>query len=215
MNIARLELKGDPKLIPLILDLDREISAVQERETVKFRASMTPQEAMDAYVKVLHARRWILPLEVTLSRRRVGSSSRLRQKTPRAFHLDMEVIVTDRTSSTLSRASFTDQLHLKSRLRRHQHERLAEASTAGPHRNDILPLLELSYIPIADLRPSSRKVRKLDPAHVREVASAIAALGFCVPLLVGRGNEIINGEVRYEGPSNWALILFPASGSDI
>ena len=78
MNIARLGLKGDPKLIPLILDLDREISAVQERETVKFRASMTPQEAMDAYVKVLHARRWILPLEVTLEvADGVGSSSRL------------------------------------------------------------------------------------------------------------------------------------------
>jgi len=54
MNIARLALKGDPKLLPLILDLDREISAAREREIVKLRANMTPQEAMDAYLEVLH-----------------------------------------------------------------------------------------------------------------------------------------------------------------
>lgn len=42
--------------------------------------------------------------------------------------------------------------------------------------NDMLPRLELSHIPIADLRPSARKLRKLDPVHVRDVASAISAL---------------------------------------
>ena len=115
----------------------------------------------------------------------------------------------DRSSSTLSRASFTEQLHRKSRLRRHQQERLAEASTAGPRRNDILPLLELSYIPIADLRPSSRKLRKLDPSHVREVASAIAALGFCVPLLVGRDNELIDGEIRFKAAKQLGLAVIP------
>jgi len=117
--------------------------------------------------------------------------------------------VIDRTNSILARALLTDQLREKSRHRRDRQERLAKAPTARPRRNDILPRLELSDIPIADLRPSARKVRKLDPAHVREVASSIGALGFCVPLLVGRDNEIINGEVSYEAAKQLGLDRLP------
>ena len=115
----------------------------------------------------------------------------------------------DRTNSILLRAAFTDQLRQKSRHRRDRQERLAKASAARPRRNDILPRLELSYIPIADLRPSPRKVRKLDPAHVREVAASISTLGFCVPLLVGRDNQIINGEVSYEAAKQLGLDRLP------
>jgi DNA modification methylase len=121
----------------------------------------------------------------------------------------LEIEVKDRTKSILPPAAFTDQLGRKSRHRRHRQERLAQASSARPRRNDILPGLELSYIPTADLRPSPRKVRKLDPAHVREVASSIGALGFCVPILVGCGNEIINGEVSYEAGKQLGLDRLP------
>ena len=69
----------------------------------------------------------------------------------------------------------------------------------------MLPRLELSYVPLEELRPSARKLRKLDPAHVREVASSISVLGFCDPLLVGRGNELIDGEARYEAAKQWRL----------
>ena len=65
---------------------------------------------------------------------------------------------------------------------------MALASAAQRRRNDILPRLELSYVPLNELRPSARKLRKLDPAHVRDVASSISLLGFCEPLMVGRGN---------------------------
>ena len=34
----------------------------------------------------------------------------------------------------------------------------------------------------------SREIRKLDPAHVREVANAISTLGFCAPVLIGKDN---------------------------
>jgi ParB-like chromosome segregation protein Spo0J len=67
-----------------------------------------------------------------------------------------------------------------------------------PLRNDLLPLLAISDVPLRELRPAKRKLRRLDAAHVREVAGAIGALGFCQPILVGRGNEIIDGEVRFE-----------------
>ena len=117
--------------------------------------------------------------------------------------------MTDRADPSPLRPVFTEQLRQKSRLRRGQQERLAKASAARPRRNDILPRLELTYILIADLRPSARKLRKLDPAHIREVASSISALGFCVPLLVGRDNEIIHGEVRYEAAKQLGLDRLP------
>ena len=58
-----------------------------------------------------------------------------------------------------------------------------------------------------DLR--REKLRKLDPAHVREVAASIGALGFCVPILVGRDNEIIHGEVSYEAGKQLGLDRLP------
>jgi hypothetical protein len=120
----------------------------------------------------------------------------------------MEMVVTGADSSPL-RPVFTEHLRRKSRLRRDQQERLAKVSAARSRRNDILPRLQLSYIPIADLRPSARKLRKLEPAHIREVASSISALGFCVPLLVGRDNEIIHGEVSYEAAKQLGLDRLP------
>ena len=86
---------------------------------------------------------------------------------------------------------------------------MAAASSARPRRNDLLPRLELSYVPFEELRPSARKLRKLDPAHVREVASSISLLGFCDPLLIGRGNELVHGEVRYEAARQLGLDRVP------
>ena len=117
--------------------------------------------------------------------------------------------MTDRADLSPLRPVFTERLRRKSRVRRDHQERLAKASAARPRRNDILPRLELSEIRIADLRPSPRKVRKLDPAHVREVAASIGALGFCVPLLVGRDNEIIHGEVSCEAARQLGLDRVP------
>jgi DNA modification methylase len=62
---------------------------------------------------------------------------------------------------------------------------------------------------IDDLRASPRKLRNLDPTHVREVAGSIGALGFCEPILVGRDNDIIHGEVRYEAGKQLGLDRLP------
>src|SRR5262249_29453311 len=105
-------------------------------------------------------------------------------------------------------ATLVDQLRLKSRSRREDQERMALASAARP-RNDMLPRLELSYIRLEELRPSARKLRKLDPAHVREVVSSISLLGFCDPLLIGRGNELIHGEARYDAAKQLGLDRIP------
>lgn len=96
-----------------------------------------------------------------------------------------------------TRPSFRNQLRGKSRRRRDELDRMAKAAaTPRPLRNDLLPLLALSYVPLPKLRRTNRKFRRLDPVHVREIASAIGFLGFCHPILVGRDNEIIDGEVR-------------------
>ena len=117
--------------------------------------------------------------------------------------------MTDRFNPITPRASLSDQLRRKSRNRREGQERMTVASVAQRRRNDMLPRLELSYVPLGELRPSARKLRKLDPAHVREVASSISLLGFCDPLLVGRGNELIDGEARYEAAKQLGLERVP------
>ncbi len=55
-----------------------------------------------------------------------------------------------------------------------------------------------------------RRVRKLDAAHVLDVAGAISALGFCVPILIGKDNLILDGEVRLEAARHIGLATVPA-----
>src|SRR5229473_1525721 len=91
------------------------------------------------------------------------------------------------------------QLKAKSRHRRETMGRLTAASSPSRLlRNDLLPLLDPAHISIDDLRMPAREVRKLDPAHVREVANSISALGFCAPILVGKGNLVLDGAARVQ-----------------
>ena len=106
-------------------------------------------------------------------------------------------------------ATLGDQLRLKSRKRRKTQEGMALPSAAQGRRNDRLPRLELTYVRLEELRPSARKLRNLDPGHVREVASSISLLGFCDPILIGRGNELIDGEARYEAAKQLGLDRVP------
>jgi hypothetical protein len=43
----------------------------------------------------------------------------------------------------------------------------------------------LVYVPLEDLRMPAREIRKLDPAHVLDVANAISTLGFCARGVAG------------------------------
>ena len=99
----------------------------------------------------------------------------------------------------------TNQLKAKNRRRRESQERLRSPSPVRASRNDPLPNLDLVYVALADLRMPAREIRKLDPAHVREVANAISAFGFCAPVLVGKGNAVIDGGVRVEAARQLGL----------
>jgi DNA modification methylase len=93
--------------------------------------------------------------------------------------------------------SLTGSLKTKSRRRREGLKLLAASSSpVRAPRNDLLPRLDLAYLLLEDLRMPVREVRKLDPAHVREVANSISALGFCAPILVGKDNLVLDGAVR-------------------
>ena len=95
--------------------------------------------------------------------------------------------------------SFKETLKGKSRRRREDLARLAApAAAARALRNDVLPHLGIVYVPLDDLHSPARKVRARDPAHMREVAGTISALGFCVPILIGKNNLVIDGEARLE-----------------
>jgi DNA modification methylase len=106
--------------------------------------------------------------------------------------------------------SLQHQLQRKSRRRREHLLRLAKAS-AAPHarRNDPVPQLELVSIGLDDLRLPARKTRKCSPAHVREVMSSISELGFCAPILVGKGNIVLDGEIRVEAAKHLGLAAVP------
>jgi hypothetical protein len=125
-------------------------------------------------------------------------------------------MVTNKHILLIDEQSLRQKLQRKSRGRRKDLVQLAKAS-AAPHarRNDPLPQLELVNVRLDDLNLPVRKTRKCMPAHVREVMGSISELGFCAPVLIGKDNLILDGEVRIEAARPWVLPLCPASGSII
>jgi hypothetical protein len=54
LNTTNLALNGNPKLIPLVLAIEREISAIAERENIpKITEDMTPHQAVDTFMRYL------------------------------------------------------------------------------------------------------------------------------------------------------------------
>lgn len=120
-------------------------------------------------------------------------------------------MTTDRRSQFNEHDPLKDQLKTKNRDRRESLARVArQGAGARGVRNDVLPQLELVLMSIDDLRPSSRKVRKKDPAHVREVAASMSELGFCDPVLVGKNNVVLDGEIRLDAARLLGLTTVPA-----
>ena len=76
-------------------------------------------------------------------------------------------------------------------------------------RNDLLPRLELAHVPLECLKMPARELRKLHPAHVRQVVDAIGALGFCAPILIGKDNVVLDGAARVEAARRLGLERVP------
>ena len=110
----------------------------------------------------------------------------------------------------LRRDSLREGLKVKGRSRREAAVRHAEAEKGSrPRRNDILPSLRIEPYPVDALKSHVRKLRKSDPAHVREIANSIGTLGFNVPLLIGKDNVVIDGDSRMEAAKLLGLSSVP------
>ena len=113
-------------------------------------------------------------------------------------------------TTPLSGRSLQNGLKAKSRRRRQELAELA-AGSPPPHpiRNDLVPKLELVERAPADLGVPARNVRKIEAAHLREIAAAIASLGFCDPVLIDEGNGVLDGVVRVEAAKLLGLTHIP------
>ena len=110
----------------------------------------------------------------------------------------------------LSHDSLREGLKSKGRSRRGAAARHVEAEKGSPvRRNDILPSLQIERCTTGVLKPHVRKLRKSDPAHIREIANSISALGFNVPLLVGKDNVVLDGDARLEAAKLLGLSSVP------
>ena len=115
-----------------------------------------------------------------------------------------------RNKAGSGRDSLREGLKTKGRTRRQAAARHAEAEQASqPRRNDILPSLQIESYPVGDLKTHARKLRKSDPAHIREIANSISTLGFNVPLLVGKDNVVVDGDSRLEAAKLLGLFSVP------
>ena len=110
----------------------------------------------------------------------------------------------------LKRDSLREGLKGKGRSRRKAVLRHAEAEKASrPRRNDILPSLKIEPYAVDALKSQSRKLRKSDPAHVRDIANSISTLGFNVPILIGKDNVVVDGNSRLEAAKMLGLLSVP------
>jgi DNA modification methylase len=97
-------------------------------------------------------------------------------------------------------------------------EKLAALATAPSTsrliRNDLVPKLTLIECAPADLIISACNVRKVKPAHLREVAAAISSLGFCDPVLIDERSTVLDGVVRVEAAKLLGLTHVPCIRAD-
>jgi hypothetical protein len=115
----------------------------------------------------------------------------------------------DRNRAAAAR-SIHEGLKAQSRRRRGSLKSMAQVSTSPhPARNDLVPKLELVERAPGSLVIPARNVRKIEPAHVREVATAITTLGFCDPVLIDERNGVLDGAVRVEAAKSIGLPLIP------
>jgi DNA modification methylase len=119
------------------------------------------------------------------------------------------------TNASLSERPLQHALKAQSR---HRREELAALATASPAprliRNDLVPKLGLIECAPADLVVPARNVRKIEAAHLREVATAISSLGFCDPVLIDERNTLLDGVVRVEAAKLLGLTHIPCIRAD-
>ena len=75
-------------------------------------------------------------------------------------------------------------------------------------KNDLLPDLAISRLPVADLVPATKRVKKTTDRQVSALVKSIAALGFIGGVLVV-GQTLIDGHARLEAMRLLGMPLIP------
>jgi ParB-like chromosome segregation protein Spo0J len=77
-----------------------------------------------------------------------------------------------------------------------------------------VPKLELVDRSPGDLQLPLRNVRKVEAAHIREVAAAISKLEFCDPILIDEQDRVLDGVIRVEASKLLGLPRIPCIRAD-
>ena len=118
--------------------------------------------------------------------------------------------MTNKKANIQPTSGLTESLKQRDKASRGQKAALASAAgIVSTRRNDCLPKLEVVDRLVADLKAPGRALRKLNKAHVLEIAASINTLGFCVPVLVGDNGRIIDGAARVEAAKYVGLTQVP------
>jgi ParB-like chromosome segregation protein Spo0J len=104
----------------------------------------------------------------------------------------------------------TPQLKTKSRARRDRQRSLAGIADHAPkRRNDLLPALAVSYVPIEELRQAPRRVRRAESAQVARIRVSIEKFGVCQPILISKDRTIVHGHGVVEAARAAGLTEIP------
>ena len=90
-------------------------------------------------------------------------------------------------------AGVMDVLYAKARGRRDRQRVLHEIADHAPaRRNDLLPKLTVSSLPIERLMPALRQARRRSETQVARIRASIEKFGVCQPVLVDSANRIVD-----------------------
>jgi ParB-like chromosome segregation protein Spo0J len=104
----------------------------------------------------------------------------------------------------------TPQLKTKSRARRERQRTLAGIADHAPkRRNDLLPTLAVSYVPIEELRQAPRRVRRAHAEQVARIRASIEKFGVCQPVLISKDRTIVHGHGVVEATRATGLTKIP------
>lgn len=120
-------------------------------------------------------------------------------------------MVTKRKSKKVRSADgIKDAAHEKARCRRERQVASRELADHAPvRRNDLLPDLTVSYLPVDALRDAERKVRRHDEAQVARIRNSILKFGICQPVLVDGEHRIVHGHGVVEAARGAGLPRVP------
>ena len=122
---------------------------------------------------------------------------------------------TNQNNKSISERPLQHALKANSRQRREELAALVTASPASrPTRNDLVPKLTLIACAPPDLVVPARNIRKIKPAHLDEVATAISNFGFCDPVLIDERNTVLDGVVRVEAAKLLEIFHIPCIRAD-